>query len=76
VIINDGIGDSGDFVRAARAGVVLPESDRAAFDASAAEVDALFADAGIAARCRDLAAREFSLAAGVAAYGKLYEQLA
>jgi glycosyltransferase involved in cell wall biosynthesis len=75
VVINDGIGDSGEFVRAARAGVVLPDAVRAAFDGSAADVDAMFADAGIAGRCRDLAAREFSLTAGVASYGKLYEQL-
>lgn len=75
VVINDGIGDSGAIVRDGCAGVVLDDTTREAFDGSAKAVDAMFADEGLAARCRELATREFSLTSGVASYAKLYEHL-
>jgi len=75
VVINDGIGDSGEIVRDGRAGVVLSGTTPQAFEASADQVLALFADRGAGARCRDVAVREFSLEDGVARYAALYEQL-
>jgi glycosyltransferase involved in cell wall biosynthesis len=75
VIINDGIGDAGAIVRDGRAGVVLPDTTPRAFEASADQVLALFADGEVRARCRDVAVREFSLTDGVARYAALYEQL-
>jgi glycosyltransferase involved in cell wall biosynthesis len=75
VVINDGIGDSGEIVRTGRAGVVLPDTTPQAFEASAEQVMALFSDRDVGARCRDVAVREFSLTDGVARYAALYEQL-
>lgn len=75
VVINDGIGDSGGIVRDGRVGVVLADTSRDSFEASAAPLEALLDDPATAARCREVAAREFSLAHGVARYAALYEQL-
>jgi glycosyltransferase involved in cell wall biosynthesis len=75
VIINDGIGDSGDLVRASEVGVVLPDISRAAFEASEAAVRSLLVDRGVAARSRATAAREFSLAEGAVRYAQLYDTL-
>jgi glycosyltransferase involved in cell wall biosynthesis len=75
VVINDGIGDSGEIVRAGRAGVVLAETTREAFERSAAPLEALLGDPQTAARCREVAMQEFSLTHGVARYAALYEQL-
>jgi hypothetical protein len=74
-VINDGIGDSGEIVRAGRAGVVLESAAGEEFERSAHALDSLLADAETATRCRAVATQKFSLAAGVASYGKLYEQL-
>jgi glycosyltransferase involved in cell wall biosynthesis len=75
VVINDGIGDSGDIVREGQVGVVLPDTSRPSFDASAASLEGLLGDPAAAERCRALATREFSLSSGVARYAALYEQL-
>ncbi len=75
VVINRGIGDSGEIVGAGRVGIVLDGTDRPQFERSAGALEALLGDGGTAARCRDVAAREFSLTSGVASYAKLYEQL-
>ncbi|MCC7418288.1 MAG: glycosyltransferase [Acidobacteria bacterium] len=75
VVINDGIGDSGELVRAGGVGLVLPDATRASFDASAAGLERLLADAGAPARCREVAMREFSLTSGVARYAALYDRL-
>jgi glycosyltransferase involved in cell wall biosynthesis len=75
VVINDGIGDSGDAVRDARAGVVLGAADMEQFERTAEAFDALVVDPEAGARCRALAIRDFGLATGVARYAKLYAQL-
>ena len=75
VVINDGIGDSGRIIRDGRAGVVLPETTRNAFEASIDLVQQMLADSTTAQRCRRIAEREFSLERGVARYAALYEQL-
>jgi glycosyltransferase involved in cell wall biosynthesis len=75
VIINDGIGDSGEIVRANAVGAVLPDTSRGAFDASEPAIRSLLADEGVAARCRATAVREFSLAEGAVRYAQLYDTL-
>ncbi len=75
VVINDRIGDSGDLVRHAGAGVVLDEAEPGRFDAATDALLRLLADESTPARCREAARRTFSLADGVASYGTLYEQL-
>jgi glycosyltransferase involved in cell wall biosynthesis len=75
VVINDGIGDSGEIVRTGRAGVVLSELDAAAFEASLADVRRLFGDAGARTRCRQTGIDVFDLDRGVAKYKALYERL-
>ena len=75
VVINDGIGDSGEIVRNGRVGVVLPDTTSTAFDASWEAFASALADPQMPERCRDLATREYSLQRGVEAYAALYEQL-
>ena len=75
VVINDGIGDAGAIVRQGRAGVVLDEASPARCDAAAGDLVRLLADGATSSRCRDVAERNFSLADGVASYGRVYEQL-
>lgn len=75
VIINDGIGDSGSIVRDGHVGLVLSEATPAAFDRADADVRELLRDGDLSTRCREVARREFSLAAGVARYAALYDQL-
>ena len=75
VVINDGIGDSGDSVRRHGVGVVLDEAVAARFDNATDALRRLLADAGTRARCREAAMQEFNLANGIASYGAVYEQL-
>jgi glycosyltransferase involved in cell wall biosynthesis len=75
VVINDGIGDSGDLVRAHRVGAVLAGTSRDAFEASVPVVRSLLADPDRATRCRTVAEREFSLAEGAVRYARLYDTL-
>ena len=75
VIINDGVGDSGQIVREGRAGVVLPDVTRESFAASLPAVSALLNDPGVRHRCRATAERWFDLDAGVERYARLYARL-
>ena len=75
VVINDGIGDSGEIVRDSRTGVVLAETTQQAFEASLDGVRQMLADSTIAERCRRVAEQKFSLERGVAHYAALYEHL-
>jgi glycosyltransferase involved in cell wall biosynthesis len=75
VVLNEGIGDSGDVVRDGRVGVVLADTDRATCDEAAGRVDALLTDPEMRARCREVAIRQFSLDEGVVRYASVYEQL-
>lgn len=75
VVINDGIGDSGEVVRASRAGVVLPDASPSVFDLTEPALRALLADEGTASRCRAAAVREFSLMEGAVRYAQLYDTL-
>jgi glycosyltransferase involved in cell wall biosynthesis len=75
VVINEGIGDSGDIVRRARAGVVLADATPSHFAETAEAVRLLLADDDLVRRCRE-AAEYFSLDAGVDAYRRLYASAA
>jgi len=75
VVINDGIGDSGEIVRDNRVGVVLPDTSSDRFDATATSIDALLSDPAVSVRCRQTAERLFGLSEGVAKYAALYQQL-
>ena len=75
VVINDGVGDSGDIVRERRVGVVLSALDAANFAETWPQVDALFTDAAVRVRCRDTAVALFDAEAGAARYRALYAAL-
>ena len=75
VIINDGVGDSGEIVRKEGVGIVLPELTREAFQASRWDVEALLHDPDIATRCRVAAAEYFDIDRGVTKYRTLYAGL-
>ena len=72
VIINDGVGDSGEIVRKDGVGIVLPELTCEAFRASRWDVEALLNDPDIARRCRASATEHFDLERGVTKYEALY----
>lgn len=75
VIINDGVGDSGQIVREGRAGIVLPDTTRQTLSASLPAVAALLDDPDVRHRCRATAERWFDLDAGVERYARLYARL-
>ena len=75
VIINDGVGDSGDIVRKGRVGVVLPRVDMETFEHSLPDVRALLADREVASRCRGLARELFDVERGVYKYSRVYRLL-
>jgi len=64
VVINDGVGDTGEVVRRARAGVVVDGFGPEPFARARAALAALLADSGLPARCRAEAERTFDAAAG------------
>jgi glycosyltransferase involved in cell wall biosynthesis len=74
VVINEGVGDSGECVRRHRVGVVLPDASPGV-GASEDALRSLLADRDLARRCRATALDAFSLGRGVDAYANLYEQL-
>src|SRR5438552_18422610 len=75
VIINDGVGDSGDIVRKDGVGVVLSTLTDDAFRASQWDVEALLHDPDVARRCRAAATEYFDLERGVKKYEALYAAL-
>jgi len=76
VVINDGIGDSGDIVRRHRVGVVLANVTEETFEASLAGVQDLLRDPKTVQRCRCLAQEHFDLRIGIQRYHGLYGRLA
>jgi len=75
VIINDGVGDSGDIVRKGRVGLVLPRVDMETFEHSLLDVRALLADREVASRCRGLARELFDVERAVYKYRRVYRLL-
>jgi glycosyltransferase involved in cell wall biosynthesis len=75
LVINDGIGDSGEIVRSSGAGLVLPDASPSAFDLTESALRALLAEEETASRCRATAVREFNLTEGAVRYAQLYDTL-
>lgn len=75
VIINDGVGDSGDVVKERGVGVVLPDVREESFSRSLPQVKSLLTDPRTGDRCRRVATEQFDLDRGVARYGELYRLL-
>ena len=75
VLCNRGIGDLDRLLPAERVGVLLEDFTPAGTEAAAGALQALLTDPGLADRCRRVAAERFGLAAGVAAYHRLYGEL-
>ena len=76
VVINDGVGDSGEIVRRGRVGLVLSSLDEAAIARSMPELEMLLADPQIGSRCRQVAVERFDLNQGIEQYRDLYRRLA
>ncbi len=75
VVVNPGVGDSADIVKARGVGVVVPRFDNAAYEIAAAELLALLSDPDVRARCRQTALDHFSLSDGIAKFASLYAGL-
>lgn len=75
VIINDGVGDSGEIVAADGVGVVLAGLDPASREQSLSAVEAALHDPAMRERCRRAAMERFDIRAGAARYRRLYERL-
>jgi glycosyltransferase involved in cell wall biosynthesis len=75
IIINDGVGDSGEIVRGSKVGVVLSSLDAGTFDAALVEVRSLIFDPAVRQRCRQVATDVFDLDAGVERYRRVYKRL-
>ncbi|GEM_PF-216322 len=75
VVINDGIGDSGDVVREHRVGVVLQDVAEREWLATLPDVRGLLSDPSCAPRCRRTALELFDLSDGVKKYLALYDRL-
>ncbi len=75
VVVTPGVGDLPALVSDHRVGVILAGEAPEEFDALIADLRELHGDADLPARARALAARLFSLEAGVAAYRRIYHEL-
>ena len=75
VVINDGVGDSGQIVRERHVGVVMNELTAASFAETLPRVSALFDDQPIRARCREAGGALFDAVAGARAYHDIYDRM-
>jgi glycosyltransferase involved in cell wall biosynthesis len=75
VVVNAGVGDMDALLRRARVGVVISEHSPNAYDDALGELEQLWADAGLADRCRAAAQGSCSLQTGIARYWQVYERL-
>jgi glycosyltransferase involved in cell wall biosynthesis len=75
VVINPGVGDHDRHLEGKRAGVVLEEFTRTAYDNAAGQLLTLLEDRSLQARCRALAESGFSLEGAVESYLELYGRL-
>lgn len=77
VISNAGIGDLDEMIEGERVGVILGSLDQAGYSDGLARISALQLDPELAARCRDVAEKRFSLhKVGGENYRQLYRRLA
>jgi glycosyltransferase involved in cell wall biosynthesis len=75
VIINDGVGDSGEIVRSGGVGVVLPSAGASSLEHALPQLRSLMSDPAIAGRCRQIATELFDLEVGADRYRTLYRRL-
>lgn len=75
VVINDGIGDSGVWVRSRHVGIVLPGTECTVIEGCGERVEALLLDGQRKKRCRQAAEDAFDLEKGSARYAALYREL-
>jgi glycosyltransferase involved in cell wall biosynthesis len=75
VAANRGIGDVDEQLGLEDVGVLLESFDTSGYETAARRLAALAADAGVASRCRERAARLFGLDMGVRAYRTLYDEI-
>lgn len=75
VVINDGVGDSGDIVRDQCVGIVMRELHASAFAETLASVRALFDDQDVRRRCRAAGVSLFDAAAGAEKYRAIYSAM-
>jgi glycosyltransferase involved in cell wall biosynthesis len=75
VIVNQGVGDVDELVRQRRVGIVVKESESSGYLQALQELQGLWADAGLATRCREAAVQYCSLEVGVERYHHVYQRV-
>ena len=76
VVVTAGVGDMDTLIAEHRAGVVIDAFTDAAYERALDELEKLLLEPDLAARCRGLAERHFSLRTGVDRFVALHRQLA
>jgi len=76
VVVNEAVGDMKEIVGTNRVGTVLADFSGQAYALALDELEKLWADPALAARCRSVAESYFSLQAGVDRYWAVYRRLA
>ena len=76
VVVNDAVGDVQEVIAGNRVGIVLSTFSREAYREAVDRLADLWADPGLAARCREVAETYFSLDLGVTRYWEIYERIA
>jgi glycosyltransferase involved in cell wall biosynthesis len=75
VVINSGIGDTGQILQENKVGVVIPDFTPACYLESVRELLSLIQeDKGLSARCRQTAQQYLSLEQGVESYREVYQE--
>ena len=76
VVVNEGIGDSAEFVRADRVGVVIAEFSDSSYEKALVELEGVMKQDGVSGRCLDSARRRYSLTEiGGERYRRIYRRL-
>lgn len=75
VVVNQGLGDSDDQIRNARAGHVVPSYDERSLTVAGAALVGLIRDKDVRSRARALAESIFDVGAGAEAYDRVYAGL-
>lgn len=76
VVVNEAVGDMKELIGKNEVGVVLSEFSTETYRLALDQLQALWADATLAARCRGVAESYFSLQSGVERYWEIYRRLA
>lgn len=76
VVITAGVGDMDRIVTDSRVGVVVEALSEPAYDSALYELEKLLVEPDLAARCRAVAERHFSLAVGIERFGAIHRSLA